>query len=428
MGKKLSGQISETFIIADWTEALTGSFSLSWLSWLVHRSLAFLIKGSSVTHFIQEFDRLYSCSKPVPGFYSVPLTIPIDTSSSATKHEPKGKVRSDQTDVVRIWDWIEDGLNSHKKERTHLDIPQTIPQYSKPLRQPVMQHMSMEKFTKQPLGGTSVQDNLKIKVGILQRHQSQRNSQLQNHLIPYTRSQQNGTRNGLEVQGATNVNSTLLAHRQDRAVVGSTLNKDLNQDRTNVKLEDYWIQRQNRMTTMTPPGIAAGINKLRGERHISKSNPNSNVTKQNGHANHEKQSPINSVWGGTYGVETKALLNGITQDQSQKFKFLQSQTIMRSQTSTAAIQKPDSKLFIPATGNKLTLEPNTLQQVKATHRRSWMPQGNIERPSPMARQNPLNSTFDAVQKVDGHMGWRQFHGTTAKPLTRSKSMNDRHTT
>ncbi|XP_060930657.1 protein FAM83A [Limanda limanda] len=66
-GRKLTGQVAESFIITDWTEALTGSYSFSWLSWQVHRSLAVLVKGSEVTPFHQEFHRLYSSSKPILG-------------------------------------------------------------------------------------------------------------------------------------------------------------------------------------------------------------------------------------------------------------------------------------------------------------------------------------------------------------------------
>uniref|UniRef100_H3DP22 Family with sequence similarity 83 member A n=1 Tax=Tetraodon nigroviridis TaxID=99883 RepID=H3DP22_TETNG len=66
-GRKLTGQIRESFIITDWTEVLTGSFSFSWLSWQVHRSLAVLLKGSAVPPFNTEFLRLNSSSQTVPG-------------------------------------------------------------------------------------------------------------------------------------------------------------------------------------------------------------------------------------------------------------------------------------------------------------------------------------------------------------------------
>ncbi|XP_029307073.1 protein FAM83A [Cottoperca gobio] len=84
-GRKLTGQIAENFIITDWTEALTGSYSFSWLSWQVHRSLTVLVKGSAVIPFHQEFLRLYGSSKPLPGFatfITVPHTLPLYTPTT----------------------------------------------------------------------------------------------------------------------------------------------------------------------------------------------------------------------------------------------------------------------------------------------------------------------------------------------------------
>ncbi|XP_073703600.1 protein FAM83A [Garra rufa] len=67
-GRKFTGQIKEKFIIMDCTKVLVGTYSLTWLSWQVHRSLAVLFKGSGVKPFDLEFRRLYATSKPVPGF------------------------------------------------------------------------------------------------------------------------------------------------------------------------------------------------------------------------------------------------------------------------------------------------------------------------------------------------------------------------
>ncbi|KAK9513388.1 hypothetical protein VZT92_026925 [Zoarces viviparus] len=88
-GRKLTGHIMESFIITDWTEVLTGSYSFSWLSWQVHRSLAVLVKGSGVIPFHQEFLRLYSSSKPVPSFVTfitVPRTLPLYTTLHAAQN------------------------------------------------------------------------------------------------------------------------------------------------------------------------------------------------------------------------------------------------------------------------------------------------------------------------------------------------------
>ncbi|XDV40796.1 hypothetical protein PO909_009802 [Leuciscus waleckii] len=67
-GRKFTGQMKEKFIIVDCTKVLVGSYSLTWLSWQVHRSLAVLFKGSGVKPFDLEFRRLYALSKPVLGY------------------------------------------------------------------------------------------------------------------------------------------------------------------------------------------------------------------------------------------------------------------------------------------------------------------------------------------------------------------------
>uniref|UniRef100_A0A8C4DLS8 Family with sequence similarity 83 member A n=1 Tax=Dicentrarchus labrax TaxID=13489 RepID=A0A8C4DLS8_DICLA len=95
-GRKLTGQIAESFIVADWTEVLVGSYSFSWLSWQVHRSLAVLLKGSAVIPFHQEFHRLYSGSKPVPGFVTY-ITVPHTLRRHTTSHA----AQKDNVDVIK---------------------------------------------------------------------------------------------------------------------------------------------------------------------------------------------------------------------------------------------------------------------------------------------------------------------------------------
>ncbi|XP_067304113.1 protein FAM83A [Pseudorasbora parva] len=80
-GRKFTGQMREKFIIVDCTKVLVGSYSLTWLSWQVHRSLAVLFKGSGVKPFDLEFRRLYALSKPVPGYF-------WHTSNPADLHLP----------------------------------------------------------------------------------------------------------------------------------------------------------------------------------------------------------------------------------------------------------------------------------------------------------------------------------------------------
>ncbi|KAK5922691.1 hypothetical protein CgunFtcFv8_019932 [Champsocephalus gunnari] len=118
-GRKLTGQVSESFIITDWSEVLTGSYSFSWLSWQVHRTLAVLVRGSAVRPVHQEFLRLHSSSKPIPGFISfitVPLLLPLYQTLQASQNAelksstptapchsaPKGKSQNPHTKVKTL--------------------------------------------------------------------------------------------------------------------------------------------------------------------------------------------------------------------------------------------------------------------------------------------------------------------------------------
>ncbi|XP_072317475.1 uncharacterized protein [Eucyclogobius newberryi] len=424
-GRKLSGQVSETFIINDSTEALTGSFSFSCLSWMVHRTLIFFVKGSAVSHFLEEFERLSSCSTPVSGFINVSFSLTFKTSSYTNK-EQKGEVRSNQTDMVRIRDWIEDGLNSHKKERAQNNIAPS--QYPRPLRQPVMQHMCMQKFTKPTLGGIPAQDHTQTEGDILQRHHTYTKSKLQTNLTAYTHSTQNGLHPG--TTGAASTFALWAHHRQDKAVDASTQNKDLSKGRYSLKCEEYWTQKHPR-ATITPPGIATGFNKHRREHNTPQPKTN--------HADHSKvtpsfmspekqcvQSGTTGFWGQTYRLQTKVRSNGTkVQDQPQRHHTRQSQTQIRSPTTSTSTQPKESNLFLPATERQPALETKAPQQVKPSSRLAWMTQTNTMGDRPMARQSSFSS-YDTVHKLDdGQSKLRQFHPTSAKPLTRSKSVNER---
>ncbi|KAJ8013221.1 hypothetical protein DPEC_G00051020 [Dallia pectoralis] len=76
-GKKFPGQIKEKFMIVDCSEVLAGSYSFTWLSWLVHRNMAVLFKGSAVKPFDLEFRKLYASSKPVPAFITAAATFDV---------------------------------------------------------------------------------------------------------------------------------------------------------------------------------------------------------------------------------------------------------------------------------------------------------------------------------------------------------------
>ncbi|KAL2084282.1 hypothetical protein ACEWY4_019800 [Coilia grayii] len=103
-GRKFTGQIQEKFIISDCTEVLVGSYSFTWLSWQVHRSMAMLFKASGVKPFDLEFRRLYATSTPVHGLtaegnssglpfhldtkYSPTPSVPTSSSTSTSEEQP----------------------------------------------------------------------------------------------------------------------------------------------------------------------------------------------------------------------------------------------------------------------------------------------------------------------------------------------------
>uniref|UniRef100_A0A3Q4AJ02 Scaffolding anchor of CK1 domain-containing protein n=1 Tax=Mola mola TaxID=94237 RepID=A0A3Q4AJ02_MOLML len=129
-GRKLSGQIAESFIISDWTEVLTGSYSFSWLSWQVHRSLVVLMKGSAVVPFHHEFHRLTSSSKEVPGFDTYistppppPLGVHATLQSSHNHDVVVGEVKSsaEKSTETKRCQSPEDGGETTKHNRDPME-------------------------------------------------------------------------------------------------------------------------------------------------------------------------------------------------------------------------------------------------------------------------------------------------------------------
>ncbi|XP_062394925.1 protein FAM83A isoform X2 [Sardina pilchardus] len=102
-GKKVKGQIQERFIIADCTEVLVGSYSFTWLTWRVHRSLAMLFKGSGVKPFDSEFQRLYAASLPVKDLPAAgdlnSLSLYMDTKCLSSQPSPISSSDSASTEL-----------------------------------------------------------------------------------------------------------------------------------------------------------------------------------------------------------------------------------------------------------------------------------------------------------------------------------------
>ncbi|XP_022609310.1 protein FAM83A [Seriola dumerili] len=393
-GRKLTGQIAESFIITDWTEVLTGSYSFSWLSWQVHRSLAVLVKGSAVTPFHEEFHRLYSSCKPVPGFVTfiaAPRTPPLHITSHAAQNENIGisKSKSSQTKTVCHWAWNEDAQKTQTKAKMPvLTNPQSPelecnrgdnqPQhragigtqtntkppllYPKPLAQPgTSQSVSVEK-PKHTLIGASAQHDEKTQVEPLEKNQTQ----VQSH--SKTLGQTDASYNQSQAAGLTAATTTT--------------------DEKSAK-----VQESNPLHTQQ---VKTGF----------------------------QYSWINSR-GQVYSLETRR------QDQSQRLQQPPHQSYPTTEAAAMGTQlKPHlqaDELFSTGTRARLHLQPLTSQQAKPPPRLNWMLQSHTARPRLVAQTSSFDTANGARQKMGGQPGWRPVHGNMNASLGRSKSLTDRHT-
>ncbi|XP_039973735.1 protein FAM83A-like [Xiphias gladius] len=310
-GRKLKGQIAESFIIADWIEVLTGSYSFSWLSWQVHRSFAVLVKGSAVAPFHQEFHRLYSSSKPVPGFVSfitMPRTRTLYITSQATQKDNTGisKSKSSQAKTVCQRTWTEDAQKAQTKAKMPvLTRPQSPefecsigenqrlhragsgtqshtkppPLYPKLLVQPgTLASAPVEKPTRSPIGA-SAQCDAKTPVESLEKNQNQIQSHSktlgQTH-ISCSQPQFSGltitttAEVNAKVQESDPLHTASPTHGQHRTLCyHSTLKKNSNLDYDGLGTEGLFFQQRDRHRLTNPSWTTVGLNTHRGQWNYS---------------------------------------------------------------------------------------------------------------------------------------------------------------
>uniref|UniRef100_A0A3Q3Q6B9 Scaffolding anchor of CK1 domain-containing protein n=1 Tax=Monopterus albus TaxID=43700 RepID=A0A3Q3Q6B9_MONAL len=450
-GRKLTGQIAESFIITDWTEVLTGSYSFSWLSWQVHRSLAILVKGSALTPFHQEFHRLYSSSSPVPGFVTsitVPPTLPLYTSHTAQNDNTGiNKSKSSQTNTTCHRAWTEDAQtkakmmvilspqsseqecskcdNQHRADigaQKHTKPPQL---YLKPLVQPgTLQSVSVEKHT---AGSVSTQHDVQTYVGPLEKSktqiQSASNPLGQNH-SSYIQSQLVGLTisTAAEKNARGQVSSPLHTDHPSHGLHSALryqppLKKDSDLAQAAIK-RVYFGQKIGNGLTKTS-WTAAGLNtqreqwnyslNLKPKVELQSNNPKllSNCTYQTG-----LQVPCGHFRGQTSGLETKVYsLGSRRQDRClrhhqplhQSHPTIGTPRLKSASASTGALFNPQlymdsSKMFLPGTRCRVHPQAYTSQQVKPPPRLNWMSHCHMARPRPMARSSSFASTYEMVQK------------------------------
>ncbi|XP_044214959.1 protein FAM83D-like [Thunnus albacares] len=482
-GRKLTGQIAESFIITDWNEALTGSYSFSWLSWQVHRSLAVLVKGSAVTPFHQEFHRLYCSSKPVPGFVTVPHTH-SDSFSQSKSSQNKTMCRA----------WSEDAQNTQTKAKMPADVPSsglsklsaefecsdgnTHPLHvagtqtqTKPLSQiqiqtqlcsktvvqaETPQSVSVEK-PKHAVEAVLTQHDAKINVESLEKNQNQTQdpaqNQIQSHSNPLSQTHDSYSQpelTGLTITTTTTTAAENAAKPQESNTLGSLTHTqhntvryqspfktNSNLDYHNVGTETLFFQQRHRHRMTQPSGIAAGLNTQRGQwsytlnlkQHVDFLSDNPNVfspsMSQQKQTNTGLQFPLTHPRGHTSGLETKFWSFGTRrQDQPQRHRHLSTE----SPGSMSASTGMETHLKVQLqTDSKLFL-PATGTKLHLQHctsqqsaRLNWNHTG---RPRPVARHNSFGSAYGIGQEMGGQLGWRAFHSSGMTTLGRSKSMTE----
>ncbi|XP_028281056.1 uncharacterized protein LOC114448345 [Parambassis ranga] len=396
-GRKLTGQITESFIITDWTEVLTGSYSFSWLSWQVHRSLAVHIKGSSATPFQQEFQRLHTSSKPVAGFVTfIPLPHTLCSTSHATMDDITGGGKE---------------KSNHKEGSAALQMQGKPPQPYPVWLQPVT---SVEKYT---VGPVRTMHDARTNVELLEKNPNHTRS----HLTPLNQTHFSNVQH--EIAGLTiaensvwfqDPNSPHTPSLQRTVLTQSPLMRTSHLDQPDVGTTQLFFQQRNR-NMLTQP---AGLNALQRQWKCSL-NFNSKVdlpsenlkllshTLQQSQEKAILQFPFTHLRGHNSGRQTS--LETRRQDQPP----LQPRTLLSSQ-----LQR-DSMLFLP--GAKEQLQMNPPPGLK------WTPQNhpNAAQPRMLARHSSFITNHGIGQTTRTQLGWRPFQSGMNARLERSKSMTER---
>ncbi|XP_030605074.1 protein FAM83H [Archocentrus centrarchus] len=471
-GRKVKGQIAESFIITDWTEVLTGSYSFSWLSWQVHRSLAVLLKGSAVTSFLQEFHRLHSSSKPVTGFVTfitLPQTLCRHSTSCAAHHNSTAinKQKSKQTGLH--WAWNKNAENTQTKAAgTVLLNPQSpepgiiredkpqhradsgsqtqrkpLQLYSKPLVQPGMEHKVQSASVEKPKytmgAGCTKLDEKEKSQDQIQSHSYPPDQTYFSH-IPSQFNISATAENNAKVQESNPLHMVSLTHGQHRTARYQTALKNSNLGHADVTTE-------GRFLPTNPLGTAADLNAQKGQWSSSH---NFKPKVELPHENPKPHSPTSQQ----KQADTTHLLpftppRGHTPDLQNKFSFLETrrqgqpqrycQPPLQSQTSTEPpgpmrghlrpqLQK-DPKLFLPGKAAQMHLQSHSSQQLNPPPRlnRTLWKHHTAGRPTAVERHSSFRTTYGMGQMTGGQHGWRPLQSSMNEPLRRSKSMNERHT-
>lgn len=320
------------------------------------------------------------------------------------------------------------------------------PPQPKPLVQPgALKTVSMGK-TKRRLGAVGTQPDAQKKREPLEENKNK----IQSHLNPLSQTPFSDIQSQLtsltvtmtaeknvKVQEPTPPHTVSTRQGPQRAVHYQSLFKTA--ERPDLQSPHYGARELNQRTgdrLIKPPGTAAGLNPQRRQWYCSLNFKQKmdfvadHPTVLSPSTSQQKQSKTGVLFPSTHlRGHTSALQTG-TRGQDQLLRphqpLHQSHPTTEAPTAPKAVSthhKPqlqsDYRLFSPATGTKLHLQPHTSQQVTSTPRLNW---SHAARPRPVARHSSFGTTYGMGQQV----GWRPFHSGMNLPLGRSKSMTDRH--
>ncbi|XP_058503759.1 uncharacterized protein LOC131471283 isoform X2 [Solea solea] len=406
-GMKLTGQIAESFIITDWAEVLTGSYSFSWLSWQVHRSLAVLINGSAVTPFLQEFHRLYFSSKPVPCFVTlitVPRTLSLYIQSHVAQNGNAGisELKSSRAKTMDLLSCTGDAeetqttaktpfsfnLKSMELERSKSDNHGAAT-HTKPLTpclKPLLQQQCASvESPKQIVTSVSARQDTKT-------HVEKNQNQIQNH--SKTRVSHNQLRSAIFNITTTTTGRNATGHESNcghaanvkqpqRTVSYQSTSKNLHLDSDTLGIERLFICHRNR-DRLKLPGMTAYLSAVRRQRNHS----------LNLKFKKEIQSDDNSKILSPPASQQKPAKSG------RQFPLTYSLT-----GHTSGLQTKVSSLEI--------WPPPQL---------NWLLQRHTARPRPVARSR----SFDTRNGTGGQPGCRPALSYITTSLRRSKSWTEKH--
>ncbi|KAM8869705.1 uncharacterized protein AB9W97_016910 isoform 2-T3 [Spinachia spinachia] len=430
-GRKLTGHVMESFIITDWTEALTGSYSFSWLSWQVHRSLAVLVKGSAVIPFHQEFLRLYCSSRPISSFVTfITVPLPLHTTSAGARNAKAGASESGlsptRTRCHKVWNqdaqktqtqtkiWV----SSHPQRCagtqaldgagtcTHGEPLQLYPEplvqsvgKSKQIMGPVLRQKGAGPLETNPIPIQSHSNRLH------QTHVSHVQSQLTSLDINSTSEQQETAQESLCVRTASPPQGQHWIVNQQ-----STFKTDLEQ--------------RNRTE---PCGAAACLDTKRerwtySNKYISKVEQVSDYpreltpsTTQQKQANAGVWFPLQHQRGPSSGPQTNVSSLGSRRPDQPQIHLQHGAGANR--TYHAPRSKPTAHAELHLNARLFLPDP---QRGRPPPGLSWMAQRRTERPRPIARYDSFTCTTHAPGQVD--LG--RCHRSRNASLGRSNSMTD----